>query len=174
MLNLLFPKVCSACSELLNHGASVLCASCRHNVPTALFHKTGDKRMHHIFYGRLPIEEATALLLFQKKGISQQLLHNLKYRGRKEVGTFLGTWLGAELSEYQAYKTIDLVIPVPLHLKKERQRGYNQVTGFGKELAKALDVPFRDDLLLKVSKTRSQVFKGRWKRFESESSYHIT
>jgi ComF family protein len=100
-------------------------------------------------------------LHFSKKGIVQQLMHNLKYRGHQDVGLFLGKWLGEELKVIEAYKTIDVVIPVPLHRSKLRKRGYNQVTKFGQEIAKALDVEFNTVVLHKSMATKTQVFKDR-------------
>jgi ComF family protein len=173
MLNLLFPKVCNGCSEILAASETVLCASCRHALPLACFHKTGNEHMKHIFYGRIPVQNATALFKFQKKGITQQLLHNLKYRGQQDISYFLGAWMGAELAAHPDYRAVDLVIPVPLHRNKLRERGYNQVAGFGKEIALALNVPYRDDLLLKISKTRSQVFKARFTRFQGEKIFQL-
>lgn len=129
--------------------------------------------MKQIFYGRFPVVQATALLEFQKKGTTQNLLHALKYRGRKEISTFFGKWLGAELSQIETYQSIDMVIPVPLHKNKLKKRGYNQVEGFGKEIAKALDTPYRDDILLKITKTDSQVFKQRFTRFQGAHMFTI-
>jgi len=129
--------------------------------------------MKKAFYGRFDVQNATALLQFQKKGITQELLHNLKYRGQKNISSFLGEWLGAELSETIEYQSIDLVIPVPLHKQKLKKRGYNQVSGFGKEIAAALAIPFREDILLKVSKTRSQVFKKRGTRFDGSEIFTL-
>ncbi|MBL4663932.1 MAG: ComF family protein, partial [Flavobacteriaceae bacterium] len=80
-------------------------------------------------YGRFELQNATALLQFQKKGITQELLHNLKYRGQHKISSFLGKWLGAELSEDKKYQSIEMVIPVPLHKQKLKKRGYNQVSG---------------------------------------------
>jgi ComF family protein len=129
--------------------------------------------MKRIFYGRIPLENATALLRFQKKGITQRLLHNLKYRGQQEIGNFLGEWLGAELAENADFMNIDLVIPVPMHKKKLRIRGFNQVTGFGKQLARSLGAEYREDILLKITKTRSQVLKKRLTRFQSEQIFSL-
>ncbi|MEZ4858523.1 MAG: phosphoribosyltransferase family protein [Flavobacteriaceae bacterium] len=129
--------------------------------------------MKNIFYGRFPLENATALVMFQKKGSTQEILHNLKYRGQKEIATFFGKWLGAELAQHPNYKEIDMVIPVPLHKRKLKKRGYNQVTGFGIEIAKSLDVPFREDLLVKVSQTETQVFKKRLSRFETDEVFAL-
>jgi ComF family protein len=173
MLNLLFPKVCAGCKELLPTGEKVICTDCRHSLPLASYHKNGSEILKNKFYGRISIAEATALLQFQKKGITQELLHNLKYRGQQEISAFFGKWLGAELAEIDSYMQVDMVIPVPLHKQKLKKRGYNQVEGFGKELAKALEVPYRDDVLIKVSKSGSQVFKTRILRFEAEEIFTI-
>ncbi len=173
MLNLLFPKICSGCKSILLKFEIILCSQCRHDLPLVSHHKTGNNAMKTIFYGKIPVEEATSLLKFEKRGITQELMHNLKYRGQKEISSFFGKWLGAELVKLSHYKSIDIVIPVPLHKKTLKKRGFNQVEGFGKELAKALNIPYRDDILLKISKTGSQVFKQRFKRFHSESNEEI-
>ncbi len=173
MLNLLFPKVCAGCKQQLLKQEDVLCIECVHSLPIASFHKTGNSVLKDKFYGRFLLQNATALAYFQKRGLTQQLLHNLKYRGRKEISSFFGKWLGAELSEIDCYKEIDLVIPVPLHKQKLKKRGFNQVEGFGNEIAKALDVPYRDDVLIKISKSGSQVFKTRILRFEAEEVFSI-
>jgi ComF family protein len=117
-----------------------------------------------MLYGRVKLEEATALLHFSKKGKVQQLMHNLKYRRHEVVGEFLGEWLGEDLKNTDAYKGIDVVVPVPLHKSKQKQRGYNQVDKFGRALAKALDADYNSDTLLKTSATKTQVFKDRLKR----------
>ncbi len=173
MLNLLFPKVCNGCSNALSDSEKVLCTQCRHELPLACHHQSGNEGMKNIFYGRFPVQNATALIQFQKKGITQQILHNLKYRGQEDIGVFFGAWLGAELAEHPKYHSVDMVIPVPLHKRKQRKRGYNQVTGFGKEIAKALNKPYRDDILLKITKTSTQVFKKRITRFQSEKIFSL-
>lgn len=149
------------------HSEQVICTSCRHSLPLACHHRTNSQELKRFFYGKFRIELATSLLKFQKKGITQELLHNLKYRKQKQISSFFGKWLGAELTEIDMYKSIDLVIPVPLHKQKLKIRGYNQVEGFGKEIANALQIPYRDDILLKISKTETQVFKQRFKRFQN-------
>lgn len=173
MLNLLFPRVCKACKSVLSKQEKVICVVCRHKLPLVCHHRTGSSAMKDIFYGRFVVEEATALLQFQKKGITQELMHNLKYKGQKQISSFFGSWLGGELAEISHYKTVDLVIPVPLHKQKLKKRGYNQVEGFGTEIAKALQIPYRDDLLVKTSKTSSQVFKQRFTRFNSEEIFFV-
>jgi len=173
MLNILFPRLCSGCYKELIKNEVVLCIECIDNLPIICHHRTNNLSMKQLFYGRLPLENATAMIEFQKKGITQELMHNLKYRGQKGVSSFFGKWLGSELLKNERFKSIDMVIPVPLHKHKLKKRGYNQVSGFGKEIAKALKIPFKKDVLLKVTKTKSQVFKRRFTRFSSQKVFTV-
>jgi len=143
----------------------VICTSCLHQLPTTNYHFDNENTTKKVFDARLSLENATSLLYFRKKGMVQNLIHNLKYKKQEEVGIFLGNWLGEELSIHQGFKDIDCVIPVPLHRQKLKKRGFNQVTKFGSELAKKLDAEFIEDALVKKSTSRTQTFKkrvGRW------------
>lgn len=173
LLNLLFPKICNGCKNPLLKNEELLCASCRHHLPIVSHHLNGDDTMKNSFYGRIPVQNATALLQFQKKGLTQELLHNLKYRGNQQISFFFGKWLGAELANNPDYQSVEMVIPVPLHKHRLKKRGYNQVTGFGKEIANALKTEFREDVLVKVSQTESQVFKEQFSRFSSSNNKQI-
>ena len=170
LLNLFFPKVCFACHLILGDGESMICTDCRHKLPVTNYHFTGDKTVEKVFYGRVDIKRATALFQFQKKGLVQQLLHNLKYRGYEQIGTSLGRWLGNELEESQAFQHIDMVIPVPLHKSKLRKRGFNQVAKFGKEIAQVLNAKYVDDVLIKTTSTSTQVFRKRLARWSEDAS----
>ncbi|GGG22666.1 amidophosphoribosyltransferase [Dokdonia pacifica] len=123
-----------------------------------------DSVIQKVFYGRIMLEQATALLYFEKKGPVQKLLHNLKYNDKEEISTFLGDWLGRELAELPSYQVIDTIIPVPIHPKKKKKRGYNQVTGFAIALSKHLKASYINDILIKSKNTKTQVFKGRFSR----------
>nr|WP_321232546.1 ComF family protein [uncultured Psychroserpens sp.] len=143
-------------------------------MPLTNFHDDTDNAVHKMLYGRVKLEQATALLHFSKKGIVQQLMHNLKYRGQQKIGTILGDWLGEELRHIEAYKKIDVVIPVPLHKAKLKSRGYNQVDQFGMALAKALNADFNTSVLVKTINTKTQVFKDRLKRnFNQDTNFKI-
>lgn len=170
LLNLFFPKICSACSLQLSDNEIQICTHCRHQLPLTNFHDDPNNEVHKRLYGRVKLACATALLHFSKKGIVQELMHNLKYRGQESIGEFLGEWLGSELSQLEAYKTIDVVIPVPLHKAKLKSRGYNQVDKFGQALAKAINAEYNTSILIKTANTKTQVFKDRLKRNTNESS----
>ncbi|WP_339915952.1 ComF family protein [Yeosuana marina] len=165
IVNVFFPKVCYACHDLLGDNEQDICTHCRNSLPVTDFHFNDDDTVLKVFYGRVKVINATALLRFEKKGIVQQLIHSLKYKGQEQIGVFLGDWLGGELKTVKAYEDIDLVIPVPLHTKKLKKRGYNQVAKFAQHIALALNVPYKDDVLLKVTNTESQVLKKRLARW---------
>jgi len=165
IINIFFPKVCYTCHKLLNDNELDLCTNCRNNLPVTNFHFNNDNTVLKVFYGRVKIENGTALLRFEKKGIVQQLIHGLKYKGQEQIGVFLGDWLGGELKTLKAYEEIDVVIPVPLHKKKLKKRGYNQVAKFAQHIANSLNVLYIDDVLLKVTNTKSQTLKNRLARW---------
>ena len=123
-----------------------------------------------IVYGRVQLQNATALLHFSKKGRVQQLIHNLKYKGHEHISEFFGKWLAADLSKIEAYRSIDVVIPVPLYKTKLKQRGYNQVNKFGKEIAKALNAEYNDYTLIKTKSTQTKVLKDRLSRWNNDGT----
>jgi len=174
IVNLFFPKVCYACNNLLNDNVDTICMDCRHDLPITNFHFDDNDSVAKVLYGRAKIENGTALFRFVKKGNVQRLIHNLKYRGHEHIGFVLGNWLGGELKTRDAYKNIDAVIPVPLHRKKLKSRGFNQVAKFGEQIAEALHAEYIDDVLLKVSNTKTQSKKGRIARWiDSEELFAI-
>lgn len=164
-VELLFPHFCSTCESVLSGKEKVLCTKCLHALPVTNYHKEKRNPVEAVFFGRIPVENATSLLLFEKKGMVQKLIHNLKYRGQEEIGTFLGAWLGRELGEQENFRKIGMVIPVPLHKKKLKKRGFNQVEKFGQEIASALEIPYVDHLLLKKNASQTQTVKKRLARW---------
>jgi len=118
------------------------------------------------FYGRIPVEHASAFLYFHKKGIVQNLIHNLKYKGREEIGTLLGNWYSEDLKKTIIHLNADEIIPVPLHRKKFRERGYNQVNTFGKSLSENLNLNFNDTILFRKTYSKTQSKKNLLGRTE--------
>ncbi len=162
---ILFPRVCFGCNATMVNNERYLCTVCRHKLPLTNFHRVQENPIEKIFYGRVPVKAATSFLFFEKNGIVQELIHQLKYRNQEEIGAFLGDWMGPELSKHPVFNTIDVVIPVPLHKNKFKKRGYNQVTLFAKHLAKHLNATYVNNVLLKTSKTKTQTLKNRLSRW---------
>lgn len=159
LLNLFFPKSCAGCESFLLSGENVICTQCRHEVPLTNHHKIEENEIFQKFYGRIPLEYGSALFYFHKKGIVQEMIHKLKYKGHIEIGATIGEWYAKELKDLEPMKKIDLIIPVPLHRKRLRQRGYNQVEGFGKAISESLSIPYNDEILFRKRHTKTQTKK---------------
>jgi ComF family protein len=118
------------------------------------------------FYGRLPIEHGSSIVYYHKAGVVQQLIHHLKYKGNEAIGELFGDLYRDEVLKIHKKLKFDAIIPVPLHPKKLRERGYNQVDLFGKSIAKTIDVPFNANLLRRNLYSKTQTKKNLWSRTE--------
>ena len=163
---LFFPNYCTYCGVDLVVNERELCLKCRFELPLTHFTELKDNPVEKMFFGRIPLEYATALLFYREKGITQQLLSKLKYKGNQNIGIFLGDWIAHELKNSKRFPPIDYILPVPLHPKKLKKRGYNQLSTFGESISKVLDVPFNNRLLIRKSITDSQTLKSRIDRFK--------
>ena len=166
LLHLFFPPTCAGCKTILIANENVICTSCRHEMPLTQHHLNPENDAYKKFYGRIPVEHVSALVYFHKKGIVQELIHSLKYRGQEAIGTVFGEWYAEELKNIPVLRTVDTIIPVPLHPKKLRERGYNQVTEFGNALAKSLQIPVNSSILFRQVYSKTQSQKNRLGRTE--------
>lgn len=166
ILNLFYPKVCLGCNSLLLSNENVICTRCRHEIPLTLHHLNPENEAFKKFYGKIPVEFAATFIYFHKKGIVQQLIHNLKYKGHEEIGTVLADWYSEDLKSIEIIETIDEIIPVPLHKRKLKERGYNQVSSFGKTLAFHLNLQFNDTILIRTKYSKTQTRKNLLNRID--------
>ncbi|TDD78362.1 ComF family protein [Flavobacterium caseinilyticum] len=174
IINLFFPKVCSGCSSFLLSNENVICTVCRHDIPLTNHHLNPENDAFKKFYGRIPVIYTSALFYFHKKGIVQELIHNLKYKGHEEIGTILGEWYAEDLKTIQLLKFADEIIPVPLHRRKLKERGYNQVTAFGKALSSGLNIDYNDSILVRNVYSKTQSKKNLLGRTEGiESTFDV-
>lgn len=170
LLQLLFPNLCNACSQPLLKTEYLLCLSCRYDLPCTDFHRYADNPVAKQLWGRIRCENAMAMFYFRKGTRVQRILHNLKYRGKPELGYLLGEMLAERLLQSSAPWEIDLIVPVPLHRKRQRSRGYNQSLCIAEGLGALLQLPVCKDLLVKTVSTSSQTRKGRFSRYENLKS----
>jgi ComF family protein len=166
LLNLFFPKSCAGCSSFLLKNELVICTQCRFEIPLTNHHNIEENEMVKKLYGRVPLEFACSLFYFHKKGIVQEMIHKLKYKGQEEIGEAIGYWYGEELKSVEIIQSADYIIPVPLHKKRQRKRGYNQVDAFGKALSKSLNIPFDESILKRNVYSKTQTKKNLLDRTE--------
>ena len=170
LLHLFFPPTCSGCKTILIANENVICTSCRHEMPLTQHHLNPENDAYKKFYGRIPVEHVSALVYFHKKGIVQELIHSLKYRGQEAIGTVLGEWYAEELKNIPVLSTVDTIIPVPLHKKRLKERGYNQVTTFCEALSQNLGIEINDQLLYRKMYSKTQTKKSKEARSEIKNS----
>lgn len=161
LLNLIYPETCFGCNELILKNEGKICSSCLHDLPQTFHHKIKENNVVEKFYGLLPLEFGTSFLYFKSDGIVKQLIHNLKYRGKEEIGTYLGNIYASDLKELTIEYNVSEIIPVPLHPKRLKKRGYNQVTTFCEALSNQLNIPLNDSLLVRNLYTETQTHKDK-------------
>jgi ComF family protein len=164
---ILVPMGCFGCNAPLQKGERILCTVCRNQIPLTEYNYNDENTFDRIFYGRVNIKKANSFLLFTDNGIVKNLIHSLKYKNQEEIGVFLGNWCGTLIKEQNILKNIDLVIPVPIHRKKLKKRGYNQVTKFGQQIAQHLDTKYEENALIKTRNTKTQTKKNRFLRWQN-------
>ncbi|WP_316737837.1 ComF family protein [Pedobacter aquatilis] len=167
LIGLLFPNLCNACGISLFQNEYLIFTRCLYDLPYTDYHLHEENRVAKQLWGRLPLNAAMAMLYFRKGAKVQNLIHNLKYNNKTDVGVLLGNLLGDRLNNSLLYRGIDLIIPVPLHNKKLRIRGYNQSTFIGEGIAEKMNIPLDEKTLIRSTSTESQTKKSRYSRYEN-------
>lgn len=164
---LLFPALCAACSKHLYTGEQVICTKCLYDLPYTDDHLNQHNKVAKQLWARLPFQQAMAMLYFRKGTKVQRLMHQLKYNGKTDVGIKLGQLLGQRLVQNSLYQKIDVVIPVPLHPRKQQARGYNQSEYIAKGIAQELGISVDATSLVRIKFSQSQTKKNRYNRYEN-------
>jgi len=129
--------------------------------------------MDQLFWGRCKIEACTYLLTMSKRGTTRKLIHQLKYRGVKEIGFYLGEHMGRRLTHYRPFNDADAIVPVPMSMKKCAERGYNQAEVIAEGLSSAMKIPLESKWLLRLSQQGTQTNRGRIDRWLNASSDYV-
>ena len=156
--NLVFPRSCAACGAPMVINEKFICTQCLLELPKTNFHKHKNNPVAKSLWGRVKIEDATAYYFFEKGSKFRNLIHNIKYKGQKELGFGLGRFYGQELRNTK-FSLIDEIIPVPLHSRKKRQRGFNQSEWIAKGLAESLRKPLSTKQLYERWENVKGIFK---------------
>lgn len=167
ILNLFYPRVCAACGESLLKNEETVCLKCRYTLPRTGYELYPDNPLAQAFYGRAPIHAVTACYFFAKSGKVQHLIHQLKYKGNKEAGVFLGQQLGESIKDAPLFQGIDVIIPVPLYPKRERKRGYNQALVIAQGISEVTGLPVATKNLLRAVYNETQTRKSAEERYHN-------
>lgn len=168
----LFPNLCVACDLVPKAKGSAFCLECVKELPYTDHFNLSHNNVKEHFIGRIPVHHVAALFYFKSEGIVQNMLHKLKYKKNQDVGVVLGELLGKKLLESTHFSKIDIIIPVPIHLKKQLKRGYNQSEIIGRSLSKYTHIPMISDAVMKIIHNDSQTGKSRVERTENVQSVY--
>lgn len=163
-VNLFYPKTCFGCGAPLVSEEHMLCLPCLAALPFTDYHNFNDNKVANVFMGRVHFQRAAALLHFYKGGRVQQLLHHLKYSHQPELGVYLGAMAAQYYQPVGFFKTVDFLVPIPLHPKKLAKRGYNQSEEIVKGMHYITNVPIMDKLI-RTENNATQTRKGRFDRW---------
>lgn len=166
--SLLFPRCCVVCGSPLSRGEECLCTCCNINLPRTGFHLRKDNPVECLFWGRIPgLKRASSFLFYRKGSDFRRILHLLKYGGYKELGEVMGRYMAAELSSGGFFDGVDMIIPVPLHRKKQKLRGYNQSEWIARGIASVTGIPLCAECMIREKNTETQTRKSTFERWEN-------
>ena len=167
LIRIFYPDLCIECKIPLLEQERYLCVNCLHQLPQLPLTDFRNNVITQSFYGKVTIELGYSLLIYRRMGIVKNIIQELKYKGNESIGTWLGKWIGSNLEHNPDFQSIDYIIPVPLHPKKLKLRGYNQVSKFAHQLGIYLNKPVLENQLVRVSSTKTQTLKARMERFSN-------
>lgn len=164
---LIYPRNCITCGNSLYKHENYVCNHCYLTLPKSNFHREENNELERVFTGRVPVDKAGSYYLFEKSGKVQKLLHDIKYKGNKAFAEQLGVWYAQSLKDCNEIAKADVIIPVPLHPKKQKQRGFNQSEEFAKGLSKEFGIEIDTNNLFRNQFTETQTRKKKFERWEN-------
>lgn len=167
LLHLLFPKLCAGCGSELMRNQQQICLDCINELALTNFFLRESNPVEKMFWGRLPYVAAGSLVYFNKQSVIQRLLHLLKYKGKKDVGRYFGRLMGESIMQGGRFEDVDLLIPLPLHLSREKRRGYNQSAVICEGIAEIMGRPVFTSAVERKRKTETQTRKSRNERWDN-------
>ncbi len=162
---LFFPELCIICGNRLVSQEKYVCMKCWFDLPVTRFGDDQYNKTAQLFWGRVQIEHTVSWFHYKKGSRYQELIHAVKYKGLKELGLLAGRKFGETLVESGAFDTVNLIIPVPLHKRKLRKRGFNQSEWIARGISEALEKPISAGNLYRKIHSQTQTRKNRFERW---------
>jgi ComF family protein len=167
LLHICFPVNCVSCGTAVPKASKPLCVLCLYSLPLFEEHSLTHNSVAKSFWGRVQLQWATCYLQMAKKSSTRLLLHQLKYKGNKQIGLYMGERFAKNLTINHPTIKIDIIIPLPLHPKKKIKRGYNQCTYLALGMQKILKCELDENTLIRTVYETSQTEKNRLNRWEN-------
>ena len=166
--HLIYPNSCLVCDRETPHKKNQICHLCETELHLTHFENYLEAtKLDKLFWGRVRLEATYSLLHFEKENSTQAILHGIKYQNKKNLAREMGKRIGANLIKIEKFNTLDCLVPIPLHPKKEYQRGYNQSLLLTEGISQFTNTPSLENALKRIKHSDSQTKKGRFKRWEN-------
>ena len=166
LLHFMFPHICVGCGSDILVKDSLLCLRCLDGLPQTKFELYPGNPVEKRFYGRLPLQHATAQFYFTKGSLVSHLVHEVKYKRNKDLGIQLGRIIGDSIFRAGRFDA-DLMIPLPLFEHRQRKRGYNQSMLLCEGMSELLKIPVAEHSIVRPMHTATQTDKGRMERWKN-------
>lgn len=167
IMDLAWPNLCLLCGKPLINGEHRVCLDCLYELPKTAFNSFRENLAADRFYGKILFEKATTGFRYQKESKIQMALELIKYKGEKELGEDLASYIASRLLSKAFFNDLDCIVPVPLHKDKAKKRGYNQSEWIAKGLSKISGIPYDASILQRHFKNPTQTTKNIWERWEN-------
>jgi ComF family protein len=148
-------------------GEEFICTSCNMNLPRTNYHLIQDNPVERLFWGRADLVRASSFFFYQRGSDFRKIIHQLKYAGKKEIGEVMGRYMAKEMLSSDFFKDIDIIIPVPLHPIRQRERGYNQSEWIAKGISSVTGLPIDTKKLKRIKHIETQTHKTSFERWEN-------
>jgi len=176
VLDLISPRLCVVCGQRLTVSEEIICSKCNLHLPRTHFQQDPyENEMAKLFWHQIPIERATALFYYEAHSETANILYELKYKNRPDIGEVMGRLVAKELQPSGFFDGIDGIVPIPLAKKRQRQRGYNQSQEIACGISEITNLPIYNNVVRRNVFEGSQTNKGRWERNENvEKVFEMT
>lgn len=173
-MSLFFPRVCLVCQSSLPHQVEHICVKCRYDLPKTNNHNIQIEALDQKFQNIIDLSAVYVYCHFHKGGKMQQILHGIKYHHQQKLAQQLGRWYAQELKDASADLAFDIIVPVPLHVQRQKDRGFNQAECIAKGVAEVLEKPVIADLILRKRMNSSLTRMSKRTRIETmRSAYEL-
>ena len=151
----------------MSQGEEVLCVRCQADLPRVRTISFEENDIARIFWGLVPIEKGISFFHYPPLSPHSRILFELKYHNHPEVGKTMGRMMAEELKATNFFNGIDLIVPIPLSRKKERQRGYNQSDWIAWGISEATGIPTDTTSVVRTKSNPSQTTLDHRQRREN-------
>lgn len=155
-LDTLFPNICICCEEVLNSQENQICINCISELPYVLESGIVLRRLEARMSLKFKFQKIFVLCNYNSDAMIRQIIHHIKYKDNKELAYQMGLLTGYKFKKKLNEANIDLIIPIPLHPKRQRKRGYNQAHEIAKGLSDAINCQLDVDSCTRVRNNKSQ------------------